>query len=395
MPARFILSTVALVATLLAVATGATAQSDAPTNDDPKNAIPPIGTSRFAPPTSSFRELRMIGEASPPLPTGPTLVGTPPETLGGVRTILLFWSPFVPATSQHLTTLARSIDGRDDLQVLAIALGPEAQTRAFLEAMGDRAPKPATIVDADERSRETFLDPLGISILPAVVVVDENGSIMYHGNARESAMVLGQIVSGIWKPERYVADALEWGARQAVLREANRLQGLAKRGQATTDDVLAVLDEAAALDPANEVFQVRKFDVLLLDPDRVDEAYEHGRELMERFPRSSLTLNDLAWHVVSFPNVTERNLDFALEASRRSNALQGWMDPSHLDTLARVHWLRGEPEDAVHWQRQAVSHAADSWFGDDVRENLRVYTDGSLAPGEMPPRYVSPRRPAR
>ena len=116
---------------------------------------------------------------------------------------------------------------------------------------------------------------------------------------------------------------------------------------------------------------------------------------MARFPRSALTLNDLAWHVVSFPSVGHRDLDFALEASRRSNALQGWTNAGALDTLARIHWLRGDPEEAVRWQRKAVSQAADSWFGDEARENLRVYTDGSLAPGEMPRPYVSPRRPAR
>ena len=138
----------------------------------------------------------------------------------------------------------------------------------------------------------------------------------------------------------------------------------------------------------------RKFDLLLLTPDRCSEAYELGRELMERFPRSALTLNDLAWHVASYSNVSDRDLDFALEASRRSNALQGWIDPSHLDTLARVHWLRGEREDAIRWQREAVSHGSDGWYGDAFRENLRIYTDGSLTPGAMPPAYVSPRRPA-
>lgn len=392
--ARSVLILAALPTVVLGTATtmAASQEASATTADGP----PPITTSRFAPPASSFRELRSIGEAAPPMPTGPTVAGAPatdyePDS----TTILLFWSPFMPGSGQHLSNLDRATRDREGVDGLAIAFGPEDRTRTFLERGRQSGEVPATVVDSMERARKTFLEPLGISTLPAVVAVDGDGKIIYHGNANESSIALGQIIGGTWDPDAYRAKAIEWGARRNVTEEVNRLHGQARRGQISIDDVLAVLDEAIALDPRNEVFHIRKFDVLLLAPDRRDETYEFGREIIARFPKSFMTLNDLAWHVVSYPGVTHRDLDFALEASRRSNALQGWIDPSHLDTLARVHWLRGDAEDAVRWQRLAASQAADTWFGDDVRENLRVYTDGSLAPGSMPRPYVSPRRPNR
>lgn len=388
----------AIVAALLCcmTAAGGSVQeadsSEAPT----RRKSPPISTSRFAPEIGSFRELRMIGEPAPDIPRGPVLAGEPPTGyVDGVRTVLLFWSPLMPSSAEQLRALALNTRDRRDVEGIAVALGSEGMAKKVLADLQRRVAVPTVVVDEDERSRASFLEPLGLESLPAIVVIDADGTVMFHGPASGSSIVLGQILAGSWNPDRYVDDALEWGARQQVLKEANRLHGLARRGRATIDDAIAVLDEAAALDPRNEVFQVRKFDLLLMTPDRCGDAYELGRALMERFPRSALTLNDLAWHVASYRGVSDRDLDFALEASRRSNALQGWIDPAHLDTLARVHWLRGERADAIRWQREAVAHGPDSWYGDAFRENLRLYTDGSLAPGEMPPAYVSPRRPAR
>ena len=114
---------------------------------------------------------------------------------------------------------------------------------------------------------------------------------------------------------------------------------------------------------------------------------------MENYPRSPITLNELAWHIVSFPNVQVRDLDFALEASRRGNAVQGWIDYGQLDTLARIHWLRGEESEAIRIQRKAVGLAPDTWYGDAARANLEAYTNGRLAPGQVPPPYRSPRQP--
>ena len=110
---------------------------------------------------------------------------------------------------------------------------------------------------------------------------------------------------------------------------------------------MEVLRQAVELDPQNTPLRVLEFDVLLTDADRPDEAYEVGRKIMADFPTSPLTLNDLAWHIVSFPNVSRRDLDFALEAGRRANAVQGWLDSGMLDTLARVHWMRGETDEAI------------------------------------------------
>ena len=120
-------------------------------------------------------------------------------------------------------------------------------------------------------------------------------------------------------------------------------------------------------------------------------AYPYGRELAHEYADDYITLNDLAWRVVS-SDIPSPNLDYALEMSQRANALRGYADYALLDTLARVHWMRGDRDRALDWQRRSVALAPDSWHGDESRHHLDAYESGIYAPGQMPPTYSSPRK---
>ncbi len=357
--------------------------------------LPPIATSRFAVPASSFRELRMIGEPAPAPVAGETLHGEPVESwTPGHTTLLLFWSPFVAGSAEHVARLQEVTGPIENVDGISIALGPKDRVEAMLENLPGRNPvPPRTVVDATGAWRDAFLQPLGLTELPAIVAIDGEGRVLYHGPVRTSSLTLGTIVSGAFDPGKYRRDALEYGARMNVQRIVNEGRSRAKRGELSWDSVVEVIRQAIELDPQNTPLRVLEFDVLVADADRPDEAYEVGRKIMADFPTSPLTLNELAWHTVSFPNVSHRDLDFALEAARRANAVQGWFDSGMLDTLARVHWMRGESDEAIRLQTIAVGYSPDTWQGDETRENLRVYTDGSLEPGQMPRPYRSPRTP--
>ncbi len=357
--------------------------------------LPPIARSRFAVPASSFRELRMIGEPAPAPRAGETLHGEAIDAWApGNTTLLLFWSPFVEGAGEHLARLAEVGREQDHIEIASIALGPRDRVEAVLGDLPGRNPTaPRTVVDPTGAWRDAFLKPLGLTELPAIVAIDGDGRIQFHGPLRTSSMALGSLVSQTFDPAEYTRNALEYGARMNISRLVNEGRARARRGELPWDAVLGMLREGIALDPQNTPLRVLEFDVLLADADRPDEAYEVARRIMADFPTSPLTLNDLAWHIVSFPNVSRRDLDVALEAARRANAVQGRLDSGVLDTLARVHWLRGDAAEAIRLQRIAVGHAPDTWQGDDTRENLRVYTDGSLAPGDMPRPYRSPRTP--
>ena len=360
--------------------------------------LPPIAASRFAPDSSSIRELRMFGDPAPLPRSGEAIVGEPLEAWPTDRkTILVFWSPFVGGAESHLNRLRSVATEQDHLEGISIALGPKDRVESVLAGLGDaKNPDmlpPRTIVDEDQAWRRAFLEPLGLTSLPAVVVVDEEGRISYHSALTAMLRPLAQMIAGDWNPTAYRNDALEYAARMALMREIDRSRSLASRDRMEWDEVIDLVREGIAIDPRNTPLLVKEFDLLLAGADRPDEAYEVGRRIIRDFPRSPITLNELAWHVVSFPRVSRRDLDFALDTSRRANALQNWGDPGQLDTLARIHWLRGDESEAIRIQSKAVALAPDTWHGDGIRSNLTAYTDGSVEPGVMPPPYRSPRIP--
>ena len=363
--------------------------------------LPPIATSRFAPPDSAIRDLRMLGEPAPLPKAGEPLVGPPLEAWPkDGYTMLVFWSPFVGSSDEHLARLAQVDRDHDHIEGISIALGPRDRAQGMLQnlpgrekAGREKVTPPRTIIDEGNTWRETFLEPLGLTSLPAVVAIDREGLVSFHSPLQAMLRPLADIVSDTWDPQNYRGQALEYSARMNLYRLIEQGRSKARRGEITWDQVLKLTDEGLTLDPKNTPLLVKKFDILLADANRPEEAYEFGREVIAAYPRSPITLNDLAWHTVSFPNVQVRDLDFALEASRRANALQGWMDYGQLDTLARIHWMRGDEAEANRLQRKAVALAPDTWHGDGIRANLEAYTDGRLAPGELPKPYRSPRQP--
>lgn len=389
------LGTFALAAPVLGQ-TAIPGQPTQPKATTPK-ATPPsseMAASRFAPDQDTIRELRMIGDPAPP-PLGGTMIKGDPitEWHAGGPTILLFWSPFVGGTEPHLAQLGDLGQQSEKIQTLSIASGPRSRVEQVLESLPGRAPVvPRTILDDTDAWRKAFIEPLGLTTLPAVVALDQNGEVVYHGPMNTAAMALARVCSNNWSSEGYRNTVLEYMARQQASIALVEIRGRVRRGQATADEAVALAEELIELDTRNGGRQISKFDILLTTADRPDDAYAYGRDIAARFPNNYLILNDLAWNTVSLPDVSRRDLDFALEMSRQANAIQGYTDHSVLDTMGRIWWLRGDADEAIRWQLKAVARALGTWHGDSTRANLDAYTNGYLKPGEMPPPYRSPRR---
>ncbi len=353
-----------------------------------------MASSRFAPDPETIRELRMIGEPVPP-PSGGTMIKGEPITEWNSEgpTILIFWSPFVGGTDTHLAQLGEIGAKSEGIQTISIASGPRSRVERTLDNLPGRTPiAPRTLLDETGSWQKAFVEPLGLTTLPAVVAIDKHGEVVYHGPMNTASMALARITSNNWSSDGYRDSVMEYMSRQQASIALNEIRGRVRRGQATADQAVSLAEELIELDAQNGGRQVSKFDILLTIADRPDDAYAYGREIATRFSNNYLVLNDLAWNIVSLPDVSRRDLDFALEMSRRANAIQGYTDYSVLDTMGRIWWMRGDADEAIRWQMMAVARAFGTWHGDSTRANLDAYTNGYLKPGEMPPPYRSPRR---
>lgn len=148
--------------------------------------------------------------------------------------------------------------------------------------------------------------------------------------------------------------------------------GLEKPGREWTDkfadtlrfDVFLLANTVSpekSLDPATKqpdnlrhirfLTQVRDFD----DPLA---AYAFGRQYMKEVWNDPAPLNRLAFDIVAEDGIRTRDLAFALEAARRAVEIEKGESAAMLDTLARVHFERGEIDEAIRVQQKAVEKSA-------------------------------------
>jgi hypothetical protein len=114
-----------------------------------------------------------------------------------------------------------------------------------------------------------------------------------------------------------------------------------------------------------------------------DEAkmVESGRQLLKDAGDDEMQLNQLAWTIVdpAGPIKASGNTDLttlAFDAATKANDASGGKDAAILDTLARVHWVKGEKDKAIEIQTRAVENAGADML-DDLKKTLAEYTSGT------------------
>jgi hypothetical protein len=67
--------------------------------------------------------------------------------------------------------------------------------------------------------------------------------------------------------------------------------------------------------------------------------------------------------------------ELALRCASRSNSLMNGKDPWRIQTLAIVHWAKGDKEEAKRWIQQAVKTGEDQNWGEDELGKIRAMRD--------------------
>jgi thiol-disulfide isomerase/thioredoxin len=335
-----------------------------------------------------------VGDKAPRLADVTWVKGAPvAEWQAGTVYVLDFWATWCgpcKATIPHVNELSKKY-ANDDVRVIGVAIWPRpgmVPTADFVREQGDEMSYDIA-ADVGERTAEAFMRASLSNGIPTVMIVNRAGKLAWVGHPIELDEPLAQIVAGEADMDALAAaDKLrrDTARKEAALQEA--MAKIVPRLNAAYEakdwpGALAALDELLKLDEANPNFTRLKYSLLLKSGDK-QRAEQYGTGLVVKtLHESAQGLNELAWFIVDPEGDVapeERDLALALSAAARADELSGHKDASIIDTLARVHFYKGDVAKAIELQKQALE-LASSEQRPQLQPALDEYTKAAAAKG--------------
>jgi thiol-disulfide isomerase/thioredoxin len=331
----------------------------------------------------------LIGDPAPPLTIEAWLRGEPVERFeAGKVYIVEFWATWcIPCLRNipHLAALQKRYADRG-LTVIGVASdqpGGVAEVREFLSAPG-RGGEAMTYTVAWDKDRATdraWRQAAGFTMIPTAFVVDKEGLVAWAGHpgtgADEMERTLEGVIAGTFDTR---AVGVVVRKAQQILARANAAWNAERRRQA-----LEILDELVALDRTRYVEAARtKLSALLLQLGDVEAAAAYGARLIDEVYRDDpAVIASIARLLLESPAQDRRLQDLALRGAARAAELAGPGDVALLESLAQVHFLRGDFDKAIEMQSKALSAAGESARLDSTRR-LEEYRRAAEAARRKP-----------
>jgi thiol-disulfide isomerase/thioredoxin len=285
--------------------------------------------------------------------------------------VLDFWATWCgpcKATIPHVNALAKQY-AEDGVRVIGVAIWPRdgmVPTADFVNEKGDEMAY-GIAQDISGKTAETFMRGTLSNGIPTVMVVNRAGMLAWIGHPKDLAEPLAKIVAGTADMDALIAADKK---RRDMLLKQERMQeamsSIVPKLNAAYEAqdwpaALAAADELVALDKTDPNFARLKYSLLLKSGD-AKAASQYGAGLVAgTFKESAQGLNELAWFIVDPEGdvvAEQRDLALAMSAAVRADELTGHKDASIIDTLARVHFSKGDVTKALELQKLALEVAS-------------------------------------
>lgn len=190
--------------------------------------------------------------------------------------------------------------------------------------------------------------------IPTAFVVGKSGKVEWFGHPMEIGQPLSQIVAGTWDlktaRETHITAIREEEALTKVL-PGLRTAMEAENYQEAARIMKGLLKEF----PKSERFQMVTLQVLL-EGGLKEEANSHAAIVIENFRNNAETLDQIAWMMATMnPDGGIADLELATKAALRAVEVSKNTNSSAMDTLARVHFEKGNFDEAISWQKKAIA----------------------------------------
>ncbi|MFN9719807.1 MAG: redoxin domain-containing protein [Planctomycetota bacterium] len=208
--------------------------------------------------------------------------------------------------------------------------------------------------------------------LPASFVIDQTGIVAWIGAADQCEPVVARILAGDWDIAA-ARKAHQWAQyRKSSQREIRDRLALARVSN-DAEECLRLIDGLLEQFPSDVEFQMLRLRYQLRF-EMADSANTQSAALLGQLRDDSLRLNQLAWILAEHSDVVGLDLSTALSAAQRAVGLTSGSDVSSLETLARVHFRRGETAAAIEALSMATKLEPSNQTLGDTLEAFRNST---------------------
>jgi thiol-disulfide isomerase/thioredoxin len=220
--------------------------------------------------------------------------------------------------------------------------------------------------DQGRSTNEAYMKAAARNGIPCSFVIDGTGTLAWIGHPMFLDIPLDLMVAGKWDAKT--------GA-EAIAKAESAMRDVSMKAQS---DPKAALEAYAQLEKDYPAVAAVMSDLpftLSLQARDYDKAYTIGSKMVDGAIKSKdpAMLNMIAWTIVD-PDADheKRDLDLALRAAVKADEFSGGKDAAIIDTVARVHFLKGDVKKAIELQTKAVELAKGP-MKDQLTKSLDEY----------------------
>lgn len=331
-----------------------------------------------------------VGDPAPKLQTGTFVQGDPvSEFAPGQAYIVEFWATWCSPCRESIPHLNEVYLQYKDKGLVVIGQDcleqDEAKVAPFIKSMGDQMTYRVALdnLDGDKKGKmmETWMEPAERKGIPSAFLIDKNGNIAWIGHPmalREG--FIEAVLAGTYDAKKEAALDQEHEAAEGKIF-SKYLSALKAKDWETALSSLDELEKAAP--KGSNMVTMMRFKVLVQKQD-FSAALKTLTDLAEAHKDQPALQNDLAWTIASDAAIKDPALLKAAETMAQ-RAVDGAKDDAqkcmHLDTLARVKFIKGNKDEAIMLEQKAVVYGS----GPDkvhCQRTLDKYKQGELPSAE-------------
>jgi thiol-disulfide isomerase/thioredoxin/predicted negative regulator of RcsB-dependent stress response len=319
-----------------------------------------------------------VGDAAPKLQTGKWLQGEPVKEFESNKVYLVeFWATWCGpcrVSIPHLNEVQQKFKDKG-LVVIGQDFSEEDESLVapFIKEMGDKMTYRVTLDDKKDspqgKMAVAWMEAAEQTGIPTAFLVDKKGLIAWIGHPMSlTDELVEDVISGKFDAKK----AAELDVLSHDLSDAIRAK--------EWDKALSTLAQAEKLIPDDERpnLDLPRFAVLLGKKD-YDAAYKLASKASEEHKDNVQLQDQMAWMIATSPAIDEgkRDLAVAETLATRANAASKEENPTVLDTLGRVLFMRGKKDEAIAIAEKALK-AAPEQAKEFLQKTLDSYKKGEL-----------------